>query len=148
MAEPTSAQRIEHAVRTYIQACNDADADAIAACFSTDAVHYFPGIPKWSSAALIGGNFVQRVQQLGQRWTVDQLLVDVGRCAATLEWTQFDRNGRGLRGVDWIVFEPRTIRIREVRPYVAAWRPDLARLELQDFDYAGRGYPTDNASSA
>ena len=30
MAQPTPAQRMEHIIRTYIQACNDADANSIA----------------------------------------------------------------------------------------------------------------------
>jgi hypothetical protein len=73
---------------------------------------------------------------------VDQVLVDVARPAAALEWTRFDRAARVVRGVDWFVFEPQTIRIREVRPYFAVLpRPDLTRQEMQDFDYAGRGYP-------
>ena len=49
MVEFTRAQRIEQTIRTYNQACNDADAEAIAACFCPDAVHYFPHIPKWSA---------------------------------------------------------------------------------------------------
>jgi len=40
MAQPTPAQRMEHVIRTYIQACNDANAAAIAACFCPEAVHY------------------------------------------------------------------------------------------------------------
>jgi hypothetical protein len=143
MAEPNSAQRIERAVGTYIQACNDAHADGVAACFCPDAVHYHPGFPKWAGAATIGDNFVKRVLELGQYWTVDQVLVDVERCAAALEWTRFDRDARVVRGVDWFVFEPQTLRIREIRPYFAVSpRPDLVRQEMQDFDYAGRGYPT------
>ncbi|MBV8090865.1 MAG: nuclear transport factor 2 family protein [Alphaproteobacteria bacterium] len=143
MADPTPAQRIDQVIRTYIQACNDADATAIAACFCPDAVHYGPAAPKWSGAATIGGNFADRVRKRGVCWTVDQLLVDVERCAAALEWTRFDRNGRIVRGVDWFVFEPQTVRIREVRPYFAvAPNPELPRQELQDFDYAGRGYAT------
>ena len=144
MPQATPAQRI----RMYIRACNDADATAIAACFCPDAVHYGPAAPKWSGAATIGSNFAKRIQELGHRWTVDQVLVDVDRCAAALEWTRFDRSDRVVRGVDWFVFEPETLRIREVRPYFAvAPRPDAARHELQDFDYAGRGYPTNAAIS-
>jgi len=143
MTEPTLARRIEQAVRNYFRACNDGEAKAIAACFSADGVHYFPGIKKWSGATAIGDNLAERVRDFGQCWTVDQVLVDAGRCAATLEWTQFDRSGRVVRGVDWIVLEPQTLRIREVRPYLAAFRADVARQELQDFDYAGRGYPMD-----
>jgi hypothetical protein len=143
MAGPTLAQRVEQVIRTYIQACNDADANAIAACFCPDAVHYLPATPKWSGAETIGDNFAKRVRELGLCWTVDQVLVDVERCAAALEWTRFDRNSWVVRGVDWFVFEPQTVRIQEVRPYFAVPpRPDLARQEMQDFDYAGRGYPT------
>ena len=142
MVEPSFARRIEQMVRTYFQACNDGDAAAVAACFCPDAVHYFAGIPRWSGAAVIGDNFARRVRELGQCWSVDQLLVDGERGAATVEWTQFDRSSRVVRGVDWIVFEPNTARIREVRPYLAvAPDRDRARQELRDFDYAGRGYP-------
>jgi methyltransferase len=145
MADLTAARRIEQIIRTYIEACNNADARAIAACFCSDAdaVHYIPWLAKWSGADTIGGNFAERVRERGLRWTVDQLLVDVERCSAILEWTQFDWTGRVVRGVDWFVFEPHTLEIREIRSFIAAApRPDAARQELQDFDYAGRGYPT------
>jgi hypothetical protein len=50
------------------------------------------------------------------------MLTDVDRCAAVLEWTRFNQ---------------------EIRCYTATpIHPDMARQELQDFDYAGRGYPT------
>jgi methyltransferase len=144
MAQRTTAQRAEAVIRTYIQACNDADAKAIAACFCLEGVHYFPAIPKWVGATTIGNNFAQRVREKGQRWTVDQLVIDADRCAATLEWTRFDSTNMPsiLRGVDWFVFEPETFRIQEVRSYFAALHPDKARQELLDFDYEGRGYPT------
>jgi methyltransferase len=134
---------MEQAIRTYINACNAADADAISACFYAEAVHYFPGLSKWAGAATIGANFAKRVADTGQWWTVDQVLTDPQRCAAVLEWTRFDPSRRQiLRGVDWFVFEPGTLRIREVRPYFAV-RPDPEdhRQQLLDFDYAGRGYP-------
>jgi len=142
MTQPLTAQRIEQAVRSYIQACNDADADRIAACLLPAAVHYGPAMPKWSGAAAIGANFANRVRELGHCWTVGQVLVDVAQCAAALEWTRFDRNARVLRGVDWFAFEPETARIREIRPYFAVPpRPDVPHQQMQDFDYAGRGYP-------
>ena len=60
-----------------------------------------------------------------------------------LEWTQFDKEGRILRGIDWFVFEAGSFRIQEIRAYGAApIQRDLERQELQDFDYAGRGCPT------
>jgi hypothetical protein len=137
---------MEHVIRTYIQACNDADAEAIAASFCPEAVHYFPSpFLKWSGAATIGSNFATRVREHGICWTVDQLLIDVDRCAATLEWTEFIHKPAQIvrRGVDWFVFEPQTLCIQEVRSYTAVpVHSDMARQELLDFDYAGRGYPT------
>jgi hypothetical protein len=143
MAQSTPAQHLEQVIRTFIQACNDADAAAIAACFCPEAVQY-ASILKWSGAATIGSNFVQMVREQGFYFTVDQLLTDVDRCAATLEWTAFiGPQARILRGVDWFVFEPQTLGIQEVRSYYASpIHPDLARQELLEFDYAGRGYPT------
>ena len=144
MVQPTTAQRIEQVIRKYIQACNDADAQAIVACFCSEAVHYSPWTPKWSGAATIGNNFAKVVRAQGISWTVDQLLIDFNQSAAALEWTGFNRqHARIVRGVDWFVFEPHTLCIQEIRPYAAApIHPDKTRQELLDFDYAGRGYPT------
>src|SRR5262249_30983952 len=139
MAERIPVQSIEQIIRMYIEACNDADSKAIAACLCPDAVHYGPML-KWVGANSVGNNFAKRVREQGHCWTVDQVLVDHERCAAALEWTRFDRDGRVVRGVDWFVFEPQTGLIQEVRPYFAvAPNPELMRQELQDFDYAGRG---------
>jgi hypothetical protein len=92
MAEPTPAQRMAHIIRKYIQACNDADAAAIAACFSPEAVHYYPSpFHKISGAADIGRFFATRVPELGVFFTVDQLFTDVDRRAVVLEWTMFRR---------------------------------------------------------
>ena len=85
MVQPVTAQRMERVMTTYFQACNDADAIAIAACFVPETVHYFPSRPKWLGAATIGNNFTKRVQEEGHHWTVDQLIIDAGRCAAALE---------------------------------------------------------------
>jgi len=141
--KPLPAQRIEEVIRAYIKACNDADAAGIAACFHPDAAHYFPHMAKWSGVSTIRGNFASRVHDRGLYWTVDQIIADSSRSSAALEWTLFDRQGRILRGVDWFVFEPETLRIREVRSYMAAGLGlEVDRQELREFDYAGRGYPT------
>jgi hypothetical protein len=145
MTQPPRAQRMERVIRTYIQACNDADAEAIAACFHPQAAHYFPlGCSSWLGAVTIGGNIANVVREQGFRFTVDQLLSDVDRYASTMEWTRINRQGdRLVRGVDWFVFERQTFSIREVRCYYAAsLDADLPRQELMDFDYAALGYPT------
>ncbi len=142
MPEPSVAIRIEQAIHSYIEACNNGDAESIAACFGSNAVHYFPTVAKWSGASAIGANFSKRVHALGHFWTVDKVLVDPDRYAGVLEWTQFDREGRILRGIDWFVFEAGSFQIQEIRAYGAApIQRDLMRQELQDFDYAARGYP-------
>jgi methyltransferase len=143
MTQPPRAQRMERVIRTYIQACNDADAEAIAACFHPQAAHYFPpGRTSWLGAVTIGGNFANVVRDHGFCWTVDQLLSDVDRYASTMEWTRVNRQGDQLvRGFDWFVFERQTFSIREIRCYYAAsLHADLPRQELIDFDYAVRGY--------
>jgi hypothetical protein len=74
---------------------------------------------------------------------VDQTVVDVDRYIGVLEFTLFAGKDLMFRGLELYQFEPDTLRILEVRPYTAA--PIDFRLpyqELQDFDYAGRGYPT------
>src|SRR5215470_5525114 len=140
MSQATHAARMEQAIRAYIHTCNEGDATAIAACFAPDAVHYFPAMPKWTGAKLIGGNFSKRVSETGQWWTVDQILVDASRLGAILEWTRFDPSQQKIvRGVDWFVFD-QTLLFLEVRTYLAGSDPAAQRRELQDFDYAGRGH--------
>ena len=146
MAEPTPAHRMEHVIRTYIQACNDADAAAIAACFSPEAVHYYPSpFHKISGAADIGRFFATRVPELGIFFTVDQLFTDVNRRVVVLEWTMFRRKPAPFvrRGVELYVFDLQTWLVQEVRGYSAApGDSEMPRQELMDFDYEGRGYPT------
>jgi hypothetical protein len=90
----------------------------------------------------ISANFMTRVRELGQVWTVDELVVDADRRTAVLEFTRFDGKGRIVRGLELYVFEPTSLRIVEIRPYFASpFQAELPRQELQDFDYAGRGYP-------
>jgi methyltransferase len=123
MAEPTPAQRMEHVIRTYIQACNDADTAAIAACFSPEAVHYYPSpLHKVSGAADIGRFFAIGVPERGLFFTVDQLFTDVDRRAVVLEWTVIMRKPVPLvrRGLELYVFDPQAWLVREVRGYSAA----------------------------
>jgi methyltransferase len=142
------ARRMEQLVRVYIRACNDADAAAIAACFAPDAVHYVPvndrGHPSSRGPAGIGDAFAGLVKATGRNWTVDQLLTDVAQHVTIMEWTSFPRErDRIVRGVDWFEFDPETLLFRSVRSFTARLSdPEAVRTEQQDFDYAGRGYPT------
>lgn len=68
---------------------------------------------------------------------------DPATARAVIEWTHVKTvDGVVLRGDEWYVFEPGTWLIREIRAYYASPQaPDTARLELQGFPYAERGYP-------
>ena len=144
MAEQSLARRMEQVIRTYFEACKDADAKGVAACFCPDAVHYFPGRARWVGADAIGSGIAKLIQDQGGYWTVDQVLTDVERSAAVVEWSKFYRQrDRIFRGLELYIFDPATVRIREIRGYYAAApNAEKAVQELVDFDYAGRGYPT------
>lgn len=84
------------------------------------------------------------IEQQGGYWTIDQMLKDVGRHAAAVEWTRFyGRPDKISRGLSFYDFDPETGPIRETRGYYASpFNPDVTKHELEDFDYACRGYPT------
>ena len=148
MAQTDVGQHMEWVVRAYIQACNDADAPAIAACFAPEGLHYVPvndqGSGNLVGGADVGGRFAALVHATGVRWTIDYVISDPDRHLAILEWSSFSqRPARVRRGIDWFVFDPPTMRIADIRTYFAALpSPTALRTEHLDFDYAGRGYPT------
>jgi hypothetical protein len=147
MTEPTVAARMDQAIREYIQACNDGDIPRIAEYLHADAVHYCPNLPKFVGASTIATRFSKNVKDDGVYWTVDQIIVDPDHSIGVLEFTRFDGKGGILRGLERYEFDPVSLRILEVRPYTAApMNFGLPRQELQDFDYAGRGYPTTRAA--
>lgn len=136
---------MERAIRAYFAACNRGDAERIAACFTPDAVHYFPeGGPlrAMRGAAVIGAGWARCVEQLGSYWTVDSFIGDPDTGRAVIEWTHFKRKANTvLRGDEWYRFAPDG-RIAEIRAYYACPpQPGVAEHRLGDFDYRGRGYP-------
>ncbi|WP_237479172.1 nuclear transport factor 2 family protein [Lichenibacterium dinghuense] len=140
-----SPARMEAAIRRYFDACNAADYDALVACFTPDAVHYFPpGLPAipWRGSDTIARKWIWCVENLGSRWTIEKVLCSSTAPEAVIEWTHWKtRSGTALRGDEWYVFDDATGRIREIRAYYAsAADPALAISEWPQFDYAGRGY--------
>jgi methyltransferase len=143
MAQHSIADKMGQVVRAYFKACYVPDAKDVAACFCPDAVHYFPGRPKWDGAEAIGSGIEKRIRGGGGYFTVDEVLTDVARHAVALEWSRFVKDPDQIfRGLEFYKFDPATLLIREIRGYYAAdFSPNVARRELADFDYAGRGYP-------
>ena len=140
------AARMERTIRDYFDACNSGDADAVAAFFVPDGVHYFPpgmyGGP-FRGGRAIGERWAWAVATLGSRWSVDQVICDPDTDRAAIEWTHVKTvDGVVLRGDEWYRFDPASGLIVEIRAYYAS--PQAAgmdRLELQGFPYAERGYP-------
>jgi ketosteroid isomerase-like protein len=141
-------------IRRYFDACNAADHAALMACFTSDAVHYFPpGLPEipWRGADVICRKWLWCVENLGSQWTIEKILVSHDSPEAVIEWTHWKRKfATAQRGDEWYVFCPDTGLIKEIRAYYAAPAvqdtKDLpvvdgtAMGELVDFDYAARGY--------
>jgi SnoaL-like domain len=142
----TTAAGLEATIREYFAACNESNADKIAACFEPDGVHYFPaGAPQGTfvGAQAIAQGWVTAVAKLGSIWTIDRLIVDAPRLEAVLEWTHFKpKQGVHLRGDEWYIFSKRGL-IREIRAYYSCPPSPTGprNHEIGDFDYRGRGYP-------
>ena len=137
---------MDRLIRAYFDACNAADVDQIAACFTPDAVHYFPpGMYEgpFQGARKIAEKWRSAVRNLGSYWTVDRLLIEPSSWQAVMEWTHFKtRTGAVLRGIEWYEFDPASGLIREIRAYYATPQPaEGDRFELGGFDYEARDWP-------
>jgi ketosteroid isomerase-like protein len=129
--------RLDH-VRSYYEALNTGDADAVARHFTDDAVHYYTRRDPHVGARAIAENAALGVQHLNARWTLEHAVE--GDDEVAIEWTMaFDhpRDGRRLldRGAEFLAFEGDLI--REVRAYY-----DERGGDLRGFDHAGRGHTT------
>jgi hypothetical protein len=133
-------------ITRYFDACNAGDADAIEACFVPDGTHYFPpGMygGAWRGARLIAERWAHSVATRGSAWSVDRVICEPESDQAVIEWTHYKtRDAAILRGIEWYEFDPATGLIQEIRAYYASPQDaSLQRLELDGFDYEGRGYP-------
>jgi methyltransferase len=144
-SQAAKARQMEQVIRDYFAACNTGDADAVAAFFTADAVHYFPPDMyegPFRGGPVIGAKWAWAVQTLGSRWSVDQIICDPDTDRAVIEWThEKTKLGIVLRGDEWYRFDPDTGLIAEIRAYYASPQaPGTDRLELGGYPYAERGY--------
>ena len=135
----------EATIRRYFEGCNEADVEKMAACFTPDAVHYFPPAAyggAWRGGRLIAERWADFVATKGSAWTIDRLVVAPDSHQAVIEWTHFKTaEGTILRGDEWYVFDAESGLISEIRAYYASpLDPTRPLSELADYDYAGRGY--------
>lgn len=148
MTEAERRARMEEVVRRYFDGCNEADPAKMVACMAPGANHYFPdGSPfgVFRGADGIAKGWVECVEKLDSRWTVDRLAIDTVTNEAVMEWTHWKpKQGGFLRGVEWYRFDDEGL-ILEIRAYYAApAHAGVLRHELGGFDYAGRGYPMES----
>jgi ketosteroid isomerase-like protein len=129
--------RLDH-VRSYYEALNTGDADAVANHFTDDAVHFYTRREPHVGAKAIAENAALGVEHLNARWNLEHAVE--GEDEVAIEWTMaFDhpRDGRRLldRGAEFLAF--RNGLICEVRAYYNERGGDLA-----GFDHAARGHTT------
>jgi ketosteroid isomerase-like protein len=132
---------IEH-VRSYYEALNTGDADAVAAHFTGDATHYYTRLGPHHGARAIADNAALGVSAIEGRWAIEDAISDGER--VVIEWTMTWRDpesgaARLDRGTEW--FEFRDGLICEVRAYHHGG-PKNPSGDLLGFDHAGRGHTT------
>ena len=115
--------RLDH-VRSYYASLNTGDADAVAAHFTDDAVHYYTRRERQEGARAIAENAALAVEHLNARWALEHAVGE--RCLD--------------RGAEFLVF--RDGRICEVRAYYHGGVPKNLSGDLVGFDHAARGHTT------
>lgn len=132
---------LEH-VRSYYEALNSGDADAVAAHFTDDATHYYTRLGPHEGARAIADNAVLGVTTIDGHWTIEDAISDGTRVVIewTMAWRHPESGERRLdRGTEW--FEFRDGKICEVRAYHHGGTKNPSG-DLLGFDHAGRGHTT------
>jgi ketosteroid isomerase-like protein len=137
----TRRQQRAQAVRTYFEACNEANREKFDAVLADDVVHYFPpqvGGPYRGKEA-VANLWIWFVREKGSQWTIDRLVSDGQEVA--IEWTHFKtRVGEHIRGAEWYEFDAAG-KISEIRAYYASPRDSAASAnELEGFPYDAKGF--------
>ena len=121
-------------VKRYYALLNTRDVDAIANCFTDDAVHYYTRMAPHRGRE-IAERAVWAVENVDAEWSMYNG-IEQGEQACiewAMKWTHPETGERRLdRGTEWFLF--RDGRIAEVRAYYNR-SPDLI-----EFDHAGRGH--------
>ena len=129
-------------VRGYYEALNTGDADAVAAFFTDDAVHYYTRREPHLGARAIAENAALGVKAIDGQWQMVNGIDDGEQ--AVIEWTMTWRDPKSgerrlNRGTEW--FRMRDGKIAEVRAYHHGDAKN-PRGDLLGFDFHGRGYTT------
>jgi ketosteroid isomerase-like protein len=132
--------RVDH-IRSYYEALNGGDAEAVAAHFTDDATHYYTRLGPHEGAETIGQMTNLAVKSIEAQWFVENAIEGEGD-EVVIEWTMTWRDPKSGekrldRGTEWFVF--RDGLIAEVRAYHHGG-PKNPSGDLLGFDHRGRGY--------
>ena len=136
-----AVSHVDH-IRSYYEALNTGDGDAVAAHFTEDAVHYYTRLGPHESAETIGSFAALGVEGIDAQWYVENAIEQDDQ--VVIEWTMTWRapesgEKRLDRGTEW--FRIRDGRIAEVRAYHHGGKKN-PQGDLLGFDHDGRGYTT------
>lgn len=130
---------IDH-VRSYYEALNTGEAEAVAAHFTDDAVHYYTRLGPHEGAETIGKMTELGVQSIDAQWFIENAIEQGDQVAIewTMTWRAPDSGEKRLdRGTEW--FQMRDGKIAEVRAYHHGGKKN-PQGDLLGFDHKGRGY--------
>jgi len=132
---------LEH-VRSYYEALNTGDADAVARHFTEDATHYYTRLGPHEGGRKIAEYAALAVEHIEGRWKIEDAISDGER--VVIEWTMTWRDPKSRerrldRGTEW--FEFRDGLIAEIRAYHHGG-PKNPSGDLLGFDHALRGHTT------
>jgi ketosteroid isomerase-like protein len=131
-------------IRSYYEALNTGDVDAIAAHFTDDAVHYYTRLGPHRGRG-IAENARWAIENIDGQWWYEHGIEQGDE--AVIEWTMTWRDPKAgeqrlNRGTEW--FRLRDGRIAEVRAYHHGDRRNPTG-DLLGFDFSERGYTTMDA---
>ncbi len=130
---------VDH-IRSYYESLNTGDAEAVAAHFTEDAVHYYTRLGPHEGAKTIGDYAALGVGSIDAQWYVENAIEQGDQ--VVIEWTMTWRHPesgdqRLDRGTEW--FRIRDGKIAEVRAYHHGGKKN-PQGDLLGFDHEGRGY--------
>jgi ketosteroid isomerase-like protein len=127
-------------VQAYYKALNTGDADAVAAHFTDDAVHYYTRLGQHEGARTIGDNAALGVSTIDAQWYLENAIEQDDQ--VVIEWTMTWRDPKSGeqrldRGTEWFLI--RDGRIAEIRAYHHGG-PKNPQGDLLGFDHKARGH--------
>lgn len=130
---------VDH-IRSYYESLNSGDAEAVAAHFTEDAVHYYTRLGPHEGAKTIGDYAALGVGSIDAQWYVENAIEQGDQVVIewTMTWRALESDEKRLdRGTEW--FRIRDGKIAEVRAYHHGGKKN-PQGDLLGFDHSGRGY--------